>query len=180
MAKQDFSDLSNHEFMERLYNDYKVLMLSTARRYVAGSTVDPEDAVQDSFEKLLKKVSEIRKKECCILPGYIVYIVRSTCIDLLRQRQRREGRNQPLDEGADLSTPSVEDLLELVERRGMLTAVWPSLSEVDRLLLEGKYIYGFSDGELAAQLGCGESSVRMKLTRARRRALQLLCKEKEG
>lgn len=43
--------------------------------------------------------------------------------------------------------------------------------------MEGKYILGYTDAELADMLGCKKSSVRMKLTRARRRAFQLMTEE---
>ena len=52
------------------------------------------------------------------------------------------------------------------------------MSAEDRALLEGKYILGDSDEMLARTLHCKPSSIRMKLTRARRRALKLL--EQEG
>lgn len=64
---------------------------------------------------------------------------------------------------------------------GMLTFFKQGLGQLsaeDRALLEGKYILGDSDEMLARTLHCKPSSIRMKLTRARRRALKLL--EQEG
>ena len=64
-----------------------------------------------------------------------------------------------------------------MEEKELLVQIWGSLSEEDRLLLEGKYILGYHDDELATMLGCRKDSVRMKLTRARRRAFQRMLKE---
>ena len=61
--------------------------------------------------------------------------------------------------------PSLDERIMLAEQKE------------DRLLLEGKYILGYTDAELADMLGCKKSSVRMKLTRARRRAFQLMTEE---
>lgn len=55
-----------------------------------------------------------------------------------------------------------------------MKTVWAHLTEEEQTLLEGKYIIGYTDAELAGQLQCKVSSIRMKLTRARRRAISLL------
>lgn len=44
----------------------------------------------------------------------------------------------------------------------------------ERLLLEQKYVLGWSDNELASMLGIQPQSVRMRLTRAKRKAIQLM------
>ncbi|OUN10095.1 hypothetical protein B5G42_11275 [Flavonifractor sp. An91] len=73
--------------------------------------------------------------------------------------------------------PSLDDHLLQTERLERLAEVWDLLPEDDQLLLEGKYILGQEDTELADMLGCKASSIRMKLTRARRRAFQLMNEE---
>ena len=50
------------------------------------------------------------------------------------------------------------------------------LTEQDWELLFGKYVLGQSDEELARQRGCGPNSIRMALSRARKRAQKLLKK----
>lgn len=51
---------------------------------------------------------------------------------------------------------------------------WPRLDENTRWLLEARYILDYSDGELARELGVKPDSVRMALTRARRKARRLM------
>ena len=51
------------------------------------------------------------------------------------------------------------------------------LSEDDQELLWGKYYFELSDAELADLFGCKPASIRMKLSRAKRRAMGVL---KEG
>lgn len=65
---------------------------------------------------------------------------------------------------------SKEEIDELVRR-------WPQLDDRSKLLLEGKYILGKSDEELAEELSIKPASVRMALTRARQCAYQLLTDE---
>lgn len=50
----------------------------------------------------------------------------------------------------------------------------PRLDENTRWLLEARYILDYSDGELARELGVKPDSVRMALTRARRKARRLM------
>lgn len=56
----------------------------------------------------------------------------------------------------------------------VLAQVWPRLDENTRWLLEARYILDYSDGELARELGVKPDSVRMALTRARRKARRLM------
>ena len=83
------------------------------------------------------------------------------------------------EEFLELQAPllSIDEQLLQMEQKEMLVRVLESLSEEDRILLEGKYILEQSDRDLAALLGCKPSSIRMKLTRARRRALNLIGEE---
>lgn len=70
-------------------------------------------------------------------------------------------------------------MMDLSGYRVLLSKIWPRLPEDDRVLLEGKYILGYSDQELAEEIGCQANSIRVKLTRARRRALAII-QEQEG
>lgn len=169
-------------FLKALYQDYERLMFSTVRKYIS-SLPDQKDVVQDSVEKLMKKVSLLRALARCSLANYIVYTIRSTSIDFLRVQQRNAGRYVSIDEPefSELETtePPLEKSMILVERLVELEKVWPDLPEEDRMLLEGKYILGYKDEELATKLKCKPSSIRMKLTRARRRALERLADKEE-
>ena len=78
------------------------------------------------------------------------------------------------------SQESMDEALILQEELAPLRAIWPQLSREDQLLLEGKYLLGYSSAQLAQQLGYEPANVRMKLTRARRRALKLMKKGGNG
>ena len=166
---------SDQEFMLWLYESYHRLMFATAKKYIADNAAC-EDIIQDSLLNLIKKVPVLRTYERCILPSYIVSTVRNTAINYLKRKGVKEKHIVTYDE--DLVETVAGDalpldvLMELAERRDALVAVWPELPEEDRLLLEGKYILGQTDAELAGLLGCKADSVRMKLTRARRNALK--------
>ena len=161
----------DREFMTQLYLTYERLMYATARKMLA----DPEavkDIVQESVLRLIPKIHILKQQDRCIVASYVVSAVRNTAINYMRKRSRTDGRCGSLEE---------RELILLMERKERLTHIWSYLPEGDRALLEGKYILGYSDTELADFLGCKKESVRMKLTSARRRALQLMLElEKEG
>ena len=147
-------DPDDKSYMIWLYEEFHRLMFSTARKYTSNQT-DCEDIVQNALVGLMQKISKLRQFDRCILTAYIVSTVRNAAINYLRQ-QALEGEHSDLSE------------------------VWSQLSQEDRFLLEGRYIIGASDKELASTLNCKSDSIRMKLTRARRRAFALVMKFEEG
>lgn len=169
------------DFMLRLYQEFKPLMFATARKYVSNIS-DCEDIVQDCIVKLIEKIDTLREKDRCSLCSYIVFTVRNTAINFLKRQGIINAHFSSLDlqyDELESKEPSLDELMALAERRAKLSDVWDQLPEEDRTLLEGKYILGYADKELAAQLNCNPSSIRMKLTRARRKALKLLISNSE-
>lgn len=173
---------SEQEFIEKIYSQYKYIMLKTARQYESDPDI-VDDLIQDSLVKLIKKTSLLMSLERCSLVSYIVYTVKNTAINHLRHRSviRQHISEQESQEDAyrvDDKARSVEDLLISSIQAEELRSVLARLPERDQILLQGKYQLYLSDEELAKTLNCKPDSVRMMLTRARRHALDLL--EKEG
>lgn len=180
-AFDTFNSPNNQKFVEDIYNKYKLLMFSIARKYTSNAS-DQEDIVQTVLERLLKKVSTAGTSKCDISASYIICTVRSVSIDFLR-KQGREAEHCVSIEDEQLTETlrtdeTLDDLLLGLEDAKVLKDVWPQLLHEDRLLLEGKYILGLTDQELADILKCKSSSIRMKLTRARRRAAKLVSERK--
>lgn len=172
------SSESDGEFIARLYGEFKYIMLSTAKKYV-DSPEDREDIVQESVVKLLDKASLLRGKEPPALAAYVVYTVRNTAINRLRRASVEKAHFEELDGDTDpeADTIPLDELMALRELKIHLDRLLSLLSEDDRTLLIGKYILEYNDAELARELGCKSSSVRMKLTRARRRALKIIARD---
>lgn len=174
-GKKNFS--SDQEFITQIYQEFNRLMYYTARKYNS----DPqqcEDVVQDSLAKLIEKVATLRKFNQSTLTNYIVVTVRNTAINYLKNQGKKENRilsleNVSEDIGNTFET-SLDDGLIMKEQVEQVQKIWPLLDESTRQILEGKYILGYDNKQLANLLGCRPSSVRMKLTRARRKALECL------
>ncbi len=163
------------EFLCRLYANCDRLMYATAGKFTANQQ-DKEDIVQDTLVRIVKYVAYLRKLDSCTLPFSVVILTRNTAINFAKHRSVVQKHISPsgwdpdeIPPGNDVST--VEDMVALSEMRNSLDTIWPKLSRNDRILLEGRYILDLSDEELAKFVNCKPSSVRMKLTRARRNAL---------
>lgn len=178
MAISSIEDPDNQRFIENLYEEHKRLMLSKVGKYISDPN-DRADVIQEVLIKLIEKISDLRGKKSCVLRAYIVSVIRSTSIDYLRRQRVRLSHTLPLETVEEMHVASLDDLMELVENKSCLSRIWPQISEDDQLLLEMRYIQGYSHAELASYLKCTEANARMKLTRARRRVLQLL-QESEG
>ncbi len=167
----------DENIVEDIYNKYKRLMFATAKKFTDDPS-DQEDIVQTALERLVKLFSASGSAKRCVSAGYIVYTVRSVSIDFLRKQAKETEHHVYVEEdklaGMVRTDGTLDDLLFPSERAEDLREIWPRLSAEDRILLEGKYILGQTDRELAAILHCGVNSVRMKLTRARRQAIKLL------
>lgn len=182
LIEQGTKDPDDRAFMIQIYHTYERLMYYTANKHCTDA-YDREEIVQDTLLKLIEKVALLRTLEKKALTTYVTVAVRNTAFS----RQRRRAKEETLfaawmEEMEQLPDPalSLEEGMILAERRADLAAVWDLLSEEDRFLLEGRYILGYADSELAQQLGGKTASVRMRLTRARRRALSLMRKNMEG
>ena len=75
------------------------------------------------------------------------------------------------------NAPLPEEVVIMDEKKRDFLKVWDTLPDDTRELLADKYILRMSDAELAEEFGCSPDSIRMKLTRARRKALEMI---KEG
>lgn len=173
-------ELSDSDFMVTLYSDFEKLLFATAYKYTSDREV-AEDIVQETLLNLCEKINTIKSMKRIVLAAYIRTSVRNVAINMLKY-QSHDADHRTNDYYCDpekLQSSSLEDAMLLVRYKDLLRKIWPGLSKEEQVLLEGKYILGYSDHELSEITGCKASSVRMKLTRARRHAFAIIV-EQEG
>lgn len=167
----------DREFMSQLYLDYQYIMYAEIKKLVSDSWVI-EDIMQDSFVRLIDKIDLLRQLNTRRRINYLITTVRNQTKNYYRARQRATFSSLD-DEDSPLyrTMSSNEDLEEHVfhmDQLRKLKDVWPHLSDTTQQLLERKYILGQSDSEIAEEFAIKPGSVRMKLTRARKEALELI------
>ena len=169
---------SNRKFFQQFYEKYKNFMLYIADKYADGIE-DRQDLMQESLARLMKYAEMLRNLDRGQTAKYIELTVKTTYLDL--EQQRCKQRLLLLDREAleallDLKEYGQEERLPVNEAVALLKQ---RLTQREWLLLEGKYILGYSHKELGEILGINENSVRTMVFRAKKQAREVLQKISE-
>ena len=124
---------------------------------------EAEDAVQDSFEKLLKYLPKIDTPDSPKTQQLVLKTVRNTAIDQYRRNNKQNEWLSQQEQGEETNSfvKSVEDR-EFIQQ--LLNAVPTEYREIIKLLC----YYGFSAKETGDILGLSEGNVNKRLERARK------------
>lgn len=177
--KQAFTPLSasETEFFHQFYEDYKGFIFYIANRYTASQT-DCEDIVQDSVIRLLCNTKALMELNHPKTVKYIALTVKSAFLD--HERKLLASKEVELDEEkltALLEKSRLHTNTDHTQAKMDLLQLKQTLSQRDWLVLEGKYILGYSQDELSEMIGVSSDSIRMILHRARNNARDILLKD---
>lgn len=167
-------------FFQQLFEEYKDFMYFIAGRYTADP-VDCEDTVQEAVLRLMGNIPTLRSFCREKKAKYIMLTVKTAYLDCEKRKHR--DRVVFLD---DETLEAVQHMQAGCEPDGMraehetIEALKAQLPARDWMVLEGKYILGYSQEELAELMGVLPDSVRMILHRAREKARRILTEDKEG
>ena len=172
------NDVDDRAFMQEVYQQNERLMYAIALKY-ASNTQDCEDIVHDTVEKLCKNIAKIKGLPNSALRAYTVYTVRNTAINFRKHQATINHHIQQLsddDLSSEYDQPEsiIERIEDLQEKRTSLTKVWMQLTDAEQELLYRKYILDQTTEELAGIFQCSRDSIRMRLSRARRKSLRLM------
>lgn len=172
-------DDSDREFMTALYFQYQKLMYSTIQKILTDQWL-VDDAAQTILERLIDKITLLRSLDRNRLASYIISTCKNTAYNILRynNRHRALSFDDFINSAADsYHEISMDDYLLQCENISHLSAVWEKLDQRTQYILEARYILEKSPTEIARDLEIKPESVRMALTRARKKAYSLLIKE---
>lgn len=167
--------------MLNLYTDYYGLVRKNI--YKITHDVDQiEDLINDTFIKLIEKISLIRNMDNCSTAAYVVYTSRSVAIDYIKHRnvEKRHIYSGGEFDLAEILPDFEEDMeyriihQEEIKEMGKAVLMLPPKH---KYLLYFKYMLEMNDKDIAGVLNIDPNSVRQYLTRARREARKLLNKE---
>lgn len=165
---------SDQQFMIQFYETNKAFLFHAARKFT-NTQSDCEDIVQDAMVRLMRNIPTLRRLSDNQIATYLFLTVRSVYADRRKSAQERiilvSDHTQELhDDSAQFAYDAKWDAQILKK----------ALSPKDWNLLESKYILGYSDEEIAQELGCAPDSVRTLVRRARNRAKAVLESGREG
>lgn len=167
------------EFMTSLYINYKHLMFSEINKILKNEH-NSEDVMQDALEKLIDKISLLQSLTREQLVNYIISTCKNRALNYIRDHGgQRETSYEDYITVPDFNHDGHEIELRMIKKEELdtLRRILPQMDIRSQRLLEGYYFLDMPIPDLAKELGIKPDSVRMSLTRARKKAFELLQKE---
>ncbi|MFA0815500.1 MAG: RNA polymerase sigma factor [Anaerofustis sp.] len=161
----------DREKAKQLYRLYKGTMLFVANK-VLHDTYLAEDAVSESFVKILKNLHKINDVDCNETKGFVVIIVRNTSIDMLK-KLKRELPIEEIEETADAAEPVFDEVATKVAYEQIMEGIG-KLQKSYSDILYLKAAFGYSNEEIAEVLGISAENTKVRLSRARKALLRQL------
>ncbi len=168
-------DAGNFQALQKAHAD----RIYSYAYYLLRNHEDAEDVVQEVFIRLWRRcpAGDDRGRA-----AWMTRVARNLCIDVQRRRAAR--RDRPLDEPlaarlAAARSPAADPelCLQLDQTQRLLLDALARLPETTRDIMLMHYFQGLAYGEISALLGIGESTIKVKVHRARRRLRGLLAAE---
>lgn len=179
--KMDPISPSDQAFFNDFYSKYSKFMFYTARKHTT-SKAECEDIVQETVVRLIGNISTLRDMSDYRCVKYIALSVKSAFLDI--EKLKRQDFAVPMDDEmlealmkADILSP--KDMPDLTAKTN-IALLKKELSPRDWIVLEGKYILGYSQEELGQMIGVSPDSIRMILSRAKKKARMILRPDIEG
>lgn len=149
-------------------------MLSLAER-ITGNRDDAADAVQDAFVKLWQQRGRFQTTSHARGAGMMA--VRTTSIDLARRQSRHS--DVPVEQAAsaiETTSPDERETAYLQVR----AIIDKELSANQRAIIDMREMQGMEFDDIAARLGMQPATVRVELSRARKRVREIYRNRKES
>lgn len=159
----------DREAFRRLYEEHRERVFRTACRYTA-SRQDAEDILQETFVKAFARIRTFDFRISPSFASWLAAICVNTALDDLRRRGRRMGSKHisladlPADLPAGDPSPEAGAARRLAVAR--IRETLRVLSPGQRTVFDMRFTEHLDIREIAAALGCGESSVKTQLARA--------------
>ena len=146
-----------------MYEKYSRRMYTTAKR-ILGSGEDAEDAVQNAFVSVAKRMKTINIYDEDALCGYLIAVVKNEAVDLLRKRKN----TVDVDDVTEL--PGSCDTVFETEKREVFDYAVNVMKQMDNTYRAPLYlsvVMGYSSKETADILKRSPATVRVQISRAK-------------
>jgi RNA polymerase sigma-70 factor (ECF subfamily) len=137
---------------------YSYLHLSVGNRH------DAEDLTNQTFVKMLESIERFEWRTAPI-SAWLFRIAHNLAMDHFRAGRRWQPEEEPPEPEADEWHTAEDEALEAIGRRSMLAMI-EDLSPDQQQVLTLKFVFNFSNGEVAAILGKTEGAIKSLQHRA--------------
>ena len=174
LSMLDTSEQRN-KFAE-LYNSHKMRLSFVAGRYLTDRQL-VEDVVHETFMTAIENKSKVFAMDKTEFMKWSYVVVKHKCHDITRgTKQKPELPFEEIDEIPDYNS-SVEEKMVQQDTFERIVTHLGSLDEVNRRILEMKYILEMSMQEIAEKLGFTVAQVNSRIARARTKVKMLTERE---
>ncbi len=151
----------------RLYKQNQSRLHRLAARLL-GPGPRAEDAVHDTFIKLIQNYGQLRSRSDGQLERWLLVVVKNTALDALRKEGREVGLEARLPEpAAPPDQGEFETLVSLIR----------AMPEDYRRVLELRFVAEWSLSDIAEALGLTEGAVKSRIFRGRKLLIDALRRE---
>jgi RNA polymerase sigma-70 factor (ECF subfamily) len=159
---------ADRDLVEQLYRQYRRLVFGIAWRILDDIHL-ADDAVQETFVRIIHYLERFRTFDCNDLAGLIVIISKNVSLDI--RKHQKKIKEIPLEEWL---TDENEDELVTIDYLDALQSHRELVTYLDKLpgqyreTLYLKHVFGFSNVEIADLMKIKPDTVRVWIHRARR------------
>ena len=175
--ENDQNNQSNQNKLEALYEKYRLDMFKVAYRVLKDYHL-AQDAVQSAFIKLLNNLDNIEQIDSRKTRAFVIIVTRNISINFYRKRQRQN--NVVLEDIENIladESQFIDDKIINAELLDKITLKIKNLYEPYADILTLRYLYHYSDKEIAELLGISHENVRTRLHRAKRSLIKEIMKD---
>ena len=178
-----FSIIQNPEDSEkvkRLYEEYKDILLNVAYG-ILKNRILAEDAVQDTFEKIIKNVHKIDEDNKYKTVAFLSIICRNTAINNSKNQLYLNKDENLHDEIVSVGKDTKNPLSIIIEKenRQLLIKLIKLLDFKYRDPIVLKYYMDFNYKQISKLLDISEEATRKRLQRAKEKLFEMINKEIE-
>lgn len=168
-----FRETGNSAYYGLLYKRYSARVFSKCLTMLQDYG-KAEDATQDIFTKVFLNLSKFNEKSR--FSTWLYSVTYNYCIDIIRRAKKQKNLFSDEMERAPDMVEEVKDETLLSMEVGRLKNVLENLPDSDRMILLMKYQDEFQIKEIAEMIEKSESAVKMKIMRAKEKALRTYVK----
>ena len=153
------------DIVTRLYDTYKSY-LYTISVSILHNRAGAEDAVHETFVRIIKNLSKIKDVESPQTKGFLAIIARNICFDMLRKSS-----HEALYDDCDLNEYPSADTARAIEIKLDCETVIKNISELSPTLKNIATLYfvmQYSAAEIGEILNLSDSAVYSAISRARK------------
>lgn len=166
----------DRDMITYIYENFYPLMKHIAFKY-AQKPEDAEDIVQESMLSIIECIGKIKTADKNRLKNFCAIVAKNKAIDFYKAKNKRIFLSDEILEFADDTVDIPEEILLQKENHYLILKAIYSLGDIYRDVCILKYVHQFKVKEISALLNVDQSTINVRIYRAKRILREALGKE---